>query len=108
MSRKIAIFVFIQKITSHRPIFHAELSEIVKFHKDSSQSNRRQGFLGEKYDVGVRSTMPYLPFPGIQIVGTVQRDMWAAKKKKQWVGLSRRGGLSISDVQPIRVRDILL
>ena len=62
MSRKI----------DHRPIFHAELSEIVKFHKDSSQSNSRQSFLREKYDVGVRSTMP---FPGVQIVGTAQRDM---------------------------------
>ena len=61
MSRKI----------DHRPIFHAELSEIVKFHKDSSQSNSRQSVLREKYDVDVRSTMP---FPGVQIVGTALRD----------------------------------
>ena len=62
MSRKI----------DHRPILHAELSEIVKFHKDSSQSNSQQSFLREKYDVGVRSTMP---FPSVQIVRTAQRDM---------------------------------
>ena len=85
MSRKIAIFGFIQKITTIDK-FHTKFSEIVKFHKDSSQSKKRQSFLREKYGVGVRLTN-FLAFRS-----------WGRQKKKQ-----RAGGLIN---QPIRVRDI--
>ena len=100
MSRKIVIFAFIQKITTIDQFFMPNLGKIVKFPKDSSQSNRRQSFSAGKVWRGCKINN----VPGVQIVRTVQRDMWAAKKKQQPEG----GVLSIPTVQPIRVRDILL
>ena len=92
---QICNFCVYTKDHHHRPIFYAELSEIVKFHKDSSQSNRRQSFLREKYGMGVRSTM-FLVF---RSWGRLKEICEQQKKKQK----QPEGGLIN---QPIRVRDI--
>ena len=92
-------FCIYSKDHHHRPFFYAELCEIVKFHKDSSQSKRRQSFLREKYGVGVRFTN----FLAFRSWGRFKEIREQQKKKT-----TRGWGLSIPNVPPIRVRDILL
>ena len=96
-----------QKITTIDQFFMPNLVKLWSSIRIRRKVRGDKVFLREKYDVGVRSTMPFL---GVQIVGTAQRDMWAAKKQQQPEGgfIHPGGGLSIPNVQPIRVRDILL